>query len=204
MKPDILNAIDSKDSNPKERIKFEDKNLSQLTLPEHARILDEMLASVEENAELTDEEKSIVDKINLSAEKKALAFGWVIKNIQEAQQMIDNENKFYAQKIEDNKKRSAVLENRIKSRAGFLRELMNKLGKLKIEGPNYVVKLSKTRQSIELLKDIDEIDYSKYPGCFEKIPESHKPDKKAMKEWLKKNDSDDFGLTKQTLKLEVK
>lgn len=204
MKPDILNVIDSKDMNPKERVSFEDKNLSEMTLPEHARILDEMLSVIEENEDLTEEEKNIVDKINLSANQKALAWGWVIKNVQEAQQIIDNENKFYAAKIQENKNRIAVLQNRINSRSDYLEEIMNKLGKKKIEGPNYLVRLKKQTQKVELKTDLEKIEYSKYPGCFKEIPKSFQPIKAEMKNWLKTNESEDFALTEIEFKLEVK
>jgi hypothetical protein len=204
MNKGILTVIDSKDTNPKERIKLENKDLSQLTLPEYAKVLGEMLSIVEENEELTDEEKSIVDKINLSAEQKALAWGWVIKNIQEAQEVIVHENKLYAQKMDDNKKRFDVLQNRANNRAKFLYEMMKKLGKTKIEGANYLVRLRKLPQKVELKKDLEEIDYSKYPGCFKEIPAKHEPIKAEMKKWLESNESDDFCLSEPETKLEIK
>jgi hypothetical protein len=201
---DILNPIDSQSSQKREKISFEDKDLSSMTLPERARVLQEMLSLVEENEEMTEDEKQIAEKINLSVEERILAWAYIIKRIGEAQAIIENENNFYKAKIEENKNRIAVLQKRIDSRSSFLGEMMKSTKKKKVEGANFSVGFRKLPQKVELKKDLEEIDYSKYPGCFKEIPAKHEPIKAEMKKWLESNESDDFCLSDIEHKLEVK
>lgn len=200
---DILNAIESKDLKKKEKVKFENKNLDQMTLPERAHVLNEALAKIEENEELTDEEKAIVDKIQGSVETKALTWAYIIKRIQDAQALIDVENDYFKLKIAENNRRKEVLQNRINPRAEFLNQLMHKLEKKKIEGANYSVILKK--QQPELKISTVDIDWSKYPDdLYEKVPATEKPKKKEIKEYLETHESDDFQMIPKPLKLVVK
>ena len=182
-KPDLLSVIDSKDMRKKDKIKFEDKKLSEMTLAEHGKILNEMLSFVEDSEDLSEEEKSILDRVNLSADQKMLAWGYVISRIQEAQDLISNENAFYERKISENKRRSEVLQNRIKSRTEYLKSIMLLSGRKKIEGPNYSVVLKKKPQSVTILEnaDLEEPERSDIVN----IVVSKKWDKKKIKELIK-------------------
>lgn len=200
---DILNDIESKDLVKKEKIEFEKKNLDSMTLPERVQVLNEMMSMIEENDELTEDEKKTVDKIQGSVENKALAWAYVIKQLQDSQDLIDNETEYYKQKIAANNRRKEVLQNRINPRAEFLNDLMHKLGKKKIEAANYSVILKK--QQSELKISTMDIDWKQYPdNLYETVPETVKPKNKEIKEYLKTNESEDFTMIQKPLKLVVK
>jgi hypothetical protein len=205
MEKDILNAVESKDLVKPEKIKFEDKNLDQMTLPERVHTLNEMMSMIEENEELTDKEKSIVDKVQGSIETKALTWAYIIKKIQDAQELIDSEIEHYKKKIAENTRRKQVLQNRINPRAEFLSQLMHQIGKKKIEGHNYSVILKTQQDELKFDTESGDIDWSKYPeNLYEKVPESTKPKKKELKDYLKTHKSDDFSMMNKPLKLIVK
>jgi hypothetical protein len=202
---DILNVLESTNIKRKEKVEFAKKELSQMTLPERAHVLNGMIAMSEKDEEITDEEKKILDKINLSVDQKILAWGYIVKNIQEAQELIDNENEHYKKKIEDNKRRSQVLQNRINSRITYIGQLMHEFGKLRIEGSNYSVKFKKQQDELIFDTNADNIDWSKYPdNLYDKVPASNKPKKKELKNYLKENKSNDFSMNAKPMILEVK
>jgi len=202
---DILNVVESEDLKKKEKIDFADKNLDQMTLPEQAHVLQEMMSYIEDNEELTEEEKKVADKINGSIENKILAWGYIIKKLQDSQLLIKIENDFYEQKIKDNKQRQQVLQGRINSRAVYISELMHQIGKKKVEGANYSVGLHKQQPELTFNVDIDQINWSKYDDTlYEKVPESIKPNKNEIKKYCKANVSDDFSLSEKPLKLVIK
>jgi hypothetical protein len=199
----ILKAVESKDLVKPEKIEFDKKNLDQMTLPERAHVLNEALAMAEENEDLTDEEKAIVEKIQGSVETKALAWAYIVKTIQDTQELIEVENEYYKKKIDANRRRIEVLENRIKPRADFLNQLMHKIGKKKIEGANYSVSLNK--QQAELKISTIDINWKQYPdNLYEEIPATVKPKKNEIKKYLKDHESDDFQMMPKPLKLVVK
>ncbi len=197
---DILTPINSIDSIPKERVDFDEKTLSQMTLPEHARLLNELAEF--DSEEFTEEEQKYVDKLNLSTEKKIMAVGYIIKKTQEAKDLLKVEEDYYKQKIKDIQTRSKILQNRVDSRLKFVSEMMNKIGKKKLEGANFSVKFRKLPNKVEFTNE--EIKAGDYPELHTVVPESVKWDRRAIKEFLKTNESNDFKMSDDQFKLEVK
>ncbi len=198
---DILSPIEIKDSTKHERIEFDQKSLGQMTSRELSNVLNEMMSYVNGYEEMTDDEKQVIEKVNVSIEKKILAIGWIIKRIQEAQELIDCENKMYAQKIKDNTDRKRVLQNRIDSRSYFLNELMVNAKKTKVEGANYKVMFQKMPDKLVINEDAS---HTRYYHLLSMKPTDYTWNKNKIKQWLKSNESDDFTLIPQKSKLKVK
>ena len=199
---DALNVIESTDLKPKEKVDFDDKNLDEMSLPERMHCLNEAMEFIEKNEDVTDDEKSIVDKIKGSVATKCLAWGWLIKNLQEAQEVIDMDTEFRKKQIKENERKKQVIQNKINSRAVFLNQLMHELGKKKISGPTHSVVLQKQRDKLEIDPDLN---IEEYPHeLYSLIPESVKWNLSAVKEHLKQFEMEGFRMKKQPMKLVVK
>ena len=198
---DILKSIEFTDLKKKDRIEFEKKKLHEMTLPEIAHTLNELQTHIENNPELSEEEEEILNEINLSAEAKVMAWGYVIKNIQESQEINKATIKHHEDKIKELKQRNSVLENRIQSRLWRVRELMTALNKRKLEGPNYKVAFRKMPEKVIINEDAS---HTKYYHLLKMIPTSFNWDKSKIKKWLKNNESDDFKLIREPDKIEIK
>lgn len=204
---DILNPIDSKDSDKKEKIKFDDKRLDQMTLPEHARLLNEMQSHIEGHEDLTEDEKKVIDKINLSSEKKILAWCYVIKQIHEAQEINLNTIKYHEEKVKLLKIRNNTLQNRIDNRMDRIDDLMKLAKKTMIEGANMKAVYRKMPEKLKFLKPAEEIKISNYVGMYKIEPSVVKWDNSALKKYMKTikdKKNEDFLIYRDPDKLEVK
>jgi hypothetical protein len=204
---DLLNVIESKDLVKKERVELEDKKLDQLTLPEHARLLNEMQSFIEESEELTDDERRVIDKINISSEKKVMAWAYVINQIKEAQEINVHSMKYHEEKIKLLKMRNTTLQNRIDNRMDRIDELMKLAGKTKIEGANSTVVYRKMPEKLKWLKQPEEVDQNQYVGMFTIEPSFIKWDNSELKKHMKTvkdKKNDDFLIYREPDKLEIK
>jgi len=157
--------------------------------------------SLFENSEdITEDESQIIDKIKLSSEKKIMALGYIVKQVQDSQELIDYEIKFHEDKIAALEKRKSVLENRISSWKWKINEIMLLLKKKKLEGFNYVVKLQSMPDKLMINADAN---HTRYYHLLRMKPTSFDWDMKKCKEWAKENESDDFRLVGQPSKLVV-
>lgn len=145
-----------------------------------------------------EERQALIDtleSIDLCIEDKADNIVKLIRNL-------ENDSLILKSTIQDMSERKKRVERRIDSLKNYLKSAMISLEKKKLSTPLWDISIGKATKSVEITKDLIELP-------MEFVNTDIKPNKKAIAEYLRKNDIEEcdfakFSKQKDSLRIKVK